>query len=175
MSAADNPLRHTWMKDPTQGLRFRFPALDGGVVANSDARFRGKVVIVAVGGSWCPNCHDEAPLLESLYRRYHREGLEVVGLFFEEPDQLASRQQVRAFVREYGITYPILLAGTPDQLAAALPQAVNLNCWPTTFFLGRDGLVHRIHTGFAGPADAAAHAALVRDTNAYVRALLRAR
>lgn len=175
MTAADDPLRHTWMQNPTQPLHFRFPALEGGVVGSMDARFRGKVVIVAVGGSWCPNCHDEAPLLESLYRRYHRRGLEVVSLFFEEKEQLASRQQVRTFVHEYGITYPMLLAGTPDQLASALPQAVNLNCWPTTFFVGRDGLVKRIHTGFAGPADRPAHAALVRETDRYVRTLLGAR
>ena len=42
-------------------LRFSFPDLRGQIVSNTDARFRGKVVLLSIGGSWCPNCHDEAP------------------------------------------------------------------------------------------------------------------
>ena len=53
------------------------------------ADFRGKVTIVAIGGSWCPNCHDETPFLVSLYKKYHEQGLEIVVLSFEEADQLS--------------------------------------------------------------------------------------
>lgn len=172
LPAVDNPLLHTSMKDPAQPLRFRFPDLSGRMVSNTDARFRGKVVLVTVGGSWCPNCHDEAPLLESLYRKYQARGLEVVDLSFEEATQLADPTRLRAFIREYQITYPVLLAGVPDQLDQALPQVAGLNCWPTLFFVGRDGLVKAIHAGFAGPATGAAHAELVRETNDLVLGLL---
>ncbi len=58
------------------------------MVSNTDPQFDGKVVIVAIGGSWCPNCHDEAPFLESLYKQFHDKGLEIVNLSFEEADQL---------------------------------------------------------------------------------------
>jgi hypothetical protein len=40
----------------------------------------------------------------------------------------------------------------PDQLNEKFPSVVNLNCWPTTFFIGKDGLVKAIHAGFSGPA-----------------------
>ena len=44
-------------------------------------------MILAIGGSWCPNCHDEAPFLSELYKDYHARGLEIVGLMFEnDPD-----------------------------------------------------------------------------------------
>lgn len=173
--AVDNPLEHTRMEHPDQPLRFRFPDLDGAIVSSTDARFRGKVVLVTVGGSWCPNCHDEAPMLVALYRRYHDQGLEIVDLDFEEAAQLAHPTRLRAFIRDYSIPYPVLLAGTPDQLDQKLPGVSGLNCWPTLFFVGRDGLVKAIDTGFAGPATGAAHTRLVAETNALVARLLAAR
>ncbi|HET9783721.1 MAG TPA: TlpA disulfide reductase family protein [Terriglobales bacterium] len=171
-ASADDPLRHTVMSDPAQPLRFAFPDLHGKLVSSTDARFHGKVVIVTVGGSWCPNCHDEAPFLESLYRKYHARGLEIVDLSFEEASELANPVRLRAFIRRSGITFPVLLAGTPDQLAAKLPQVANLNCWPTTFYIGRDGLVKQIHAGFSGPATGPLHAALLTESDALVRRLL---
>lgn len=168
----DNPERHTTWNDPDAPLTFRYPDLQGKIVVNTDARFRGKVVIVAIGGSWCPNCHDEAPFLESLYRRYRARGLEVVDLSFEEQEQLANPTRLRAFVAQYGITYPVLLAGQPDQLAAALPQARHLDCWPTMFFIGRDGRVKSIRAGYAGKASGAAHTEELRETRQLLDRLL---
>jgi thiol-disulfide isomerase/thioredoxin len=83
-----DPTQQTTVKDPNARFKFSFPALNGKVVSNTDPQFDGKVVIVAIGGSWCPNCHDEAPFLESLYKQFHGRGLEIVSLSFEEGDQL---------------------------------------------------------------------------------------
>ena len=74
-------------------------------------RFRGKVLLINITGSWCPNCHDEAPFLASLYDKYHAQGLEVVALSFEEADQLKNVTRLRAFIKEYGIKYTVLLGG----------------------------------------------------------------
>lgn len=52
--------QHTGVKDPTQPFNFSFPDLEGKIVSNTDARFRNKVVLINITGSWCPNCHDEA-------------------------------------------------------------------------------------------------------------------
>jgi thiol-disulfide isomerase/thioredoxin len=133
-------------------LRFTFPDVTGRIVSNTDDRFQGKVMLVNITGSWCPNCHDEAPFLEELYRRYHGQGLEIVALDFEPADELQSLSRVRAFIKRYGIEYTYLIAGEPSQLNEKLPQAENLNAWPTTFFVGRNGLVRSIHTGFTGQA-----------------------
>ena len=166
------PLQHTKLKDPSQPLVFSARDLSGKVVSNTDAEFKGKVVIVSIGGSWCLNCHDEAPFLEELYQKYHGRGLDVVELSFEEDDQLTDPQRLRAFIQRYGITYPVLVAGTPDQLNEKLPEVDGLNCWPTTFFIGRDGLVKAIHAGYSGPATGSGNNDLRHDVNELVKKLL---
>ena len=149
-----------------------FPDLDGRTVSLSDARFRGKVVVLAISGSWCPNCHDEAPFLEELYRQYRAQGLEVVALSFEEADQLKTLARLRAFIKQYGIDYTVLVPGEPAQLAEKLPQAENLNSWPTTFFLGRDGRVRGVHAGFAGRASGEFYTQTKREVTSLVESLL---
>jgi thiol-disulfide isomerase/thioredoxin len=143
-----DPSKHTSVKDPTKPFTFALNDIDGKPVTNEDARFRGKVVLLNITGSWCPNCHDEAPFLAALYKKYHRQGLEIVALSFEEADQLKDPVRLRAFVKKYGIDYTVLVGGEPSEAKDKLTQAVNWNAWPTTFFVGRDGLVRGAHAGF---------------------------
>lgn len=147
-----DPKHHTTVRNPAEKFTFNFPDLDGKMVSDMDARFQGKVVIVSVTGSWCPNCHDEAPFLSQLYRDYRPKGLEIVALAFEEADQLKNPNRVRGFIKQYGLTYPFLLAGEPEDAPAKIPQAVNLNTFPATFVLGRDGRVKAVHAGYASKA-----------------------
>jgi thiol-disulfide isomerase/thioredoxin len=152
-----DPSRFTSVKDPTEPLRFSFADLNGKIVSNADDRFRGKVIIVDISGSWCPNCHDETPFLVELYRKYHDRGLEIVALSFEEAAQLKNPTRLRAFIKRYGIQYTVLVAGEPREASEKLPQTVNLNSFPTTFFLGRDGRVRSAHAGFPGKASGKFH------------------
>lgn len=172
LSQPTDPENHTRMKDVNEPLRFSFPDLNGKIVSNTDSRFQDKVVIVNVTGSWCPNCHDEAPFLVELYRKYHAQGLEIVALDFEEPEQRADPGRLQAFIKKYGIQYPYLIVGEPQELQAKLPQVENLNSWPTTFFLGRDGKVRAIHAGFAAPASGPFHIALRKNVTERVERLL---
>ena len=172
LDGVDDPLHHTTLKNPDDPLAFRFPDLTGKLVSSSDPEFAHKALIVSIGGSWCPNCQDEAPFLESLYRKYHSRGLEIVELSFEESSQLQNPVRLRAVIQRYGITYPVLVAGTPDQLAATFPHVAHLDCWPTTFFIGKDGLVKAIHTGYAGPATAQDNHQLESEITAQVERLL---
>jgi len=162
----------TSVVDSTRPFSFAAPDLNGKLVSNTDPQFRGKVIIVAIGGSWCPNCHDEAPFLVELYQRYHARGLEIVNLSFEEDDQLKDPQRLRAFVAKYHIPYTVLLGGTPEQVNEKLPQGKNLNCWPTTFFIDRKGLAQEVHAGFSGPETGASYTQLKAETDATIGKLL---
>jgi len=167
-----DPSRFTSVKDPTEPLRFSFPDLSGRLVSNTDAKFRGKVVIVNIGGSWCPNCHDEAPFLAELYRKYRGQGLEIVLLSFEEAEQMKNPARVRAFIKRYGIEYTVLVPGEPRELADKMPQGVNLNSFPTSFILGRDGRVRSVHAGFPGAASGEFHTQVKAEVTATIERLL---
>jgi thiol-disulfide isomerase/thioredoxin len=164
---------HTRVRDPREPFHFAFPDVTGQVVADSDGRFRGKVVLVNVTGSWCPNCHDEAPYLAALYRKYRARGFEIVALDFEEKEQLEDLARLNAFVAKYGIEYAYLVAGEPAQVREKLPQAENLNTWPATFFLGRDGTVRAVRTGFAAKASGEFHDRAEREYAEIIEGLLR--
>lgn len=170
--APTSPTQFTRMKNPSEPFRFSYPDLDGKLVSNTDARFKGKVVLVSITGSWCPNCHDEAPFLSELYRTYHQKGLEIVALGFEEADQLKNPVRPRAFVKQFGIEYPFLLVGEPEEAPAKISQAENLNAFPTTFVLGKDGRVRTVHAGFASVATGSVHAESKKAMTAEIERLL---
>jgi thiol-disulfide isomerase/thioredoxin len=167
-----DPSRFTSVKDPTEPFRFSFPDLTGKIVSNTDPRFQGKVVIVSIGGSWCPNCHDEAPFFTELYKKYHAKGLEIVALSFEEEAQQKDPVRLRAFVKRYGIDYTVLIPGDPKELNEKVPQGVNLNAYPTSFYLGRDGRVRSAHAGFPGKATGKFHTEAKEEITALVERLL---
>jgi thiol-disulfide isomerase/thioredoxin len=174
-----DPTRYTSVADPTAAFQFAFPDLTGKLVSNTDAQFRGRVVILSIGGSWCPNCHDEAPFLSELYTAFHARGLEIVGLMFEnDPDPKIARPRVQSFVKRYRVEYPMLIAGTTQPsptsktINDALPQLVNFGAYPTTIFLGRDGRVRSMHAGFASPATGAEHVRLKQEMRELVENLL---
>jgi len=168
-----DPSRHSSVKDPTEPFKFAFPDVTGKIVSSTDERFRGKVVIVGIGGSWCPNCHDEAPFLSELYTKYKSKGLEIVELSFEEEAQKAKGYpRLLAFNKRYGVNYTVLLAGDQGDLQEKVPQIHNLNSFPTTIFVGKDGLVRAVHAGFAGAVSGVFHESAKEEITATVERLL---
>lgn len=154
---------------------FAFPSVDGGIVSSQDARFRGKVLVVDIFGTWCPTCHEAAPTLVDLYRTRQARGLEIVGLAYEvSGDSAVDGALVRRYRDKFQIPFPLLLAGINDTEAAAAtqPQLKGFAAFPTTLFIGRDGKVRRVHAGFYGPATGPAHGALIEDFRRTVDALL---
>jgi len=156
----------THMRDPNQRFVVRFPDQTGAEVGTDDPRFQGKVLIVTLAGSWCPNCHDEAAFLEPFYREYRSRGVEVISLMFEYfgefPQAAAATSRFR---QHYGIDYTTLIAGISDKqdAAARLPMLQRVVAYPTTLFIDRSGHVRRIHTGFSGPGTGAHYEQLVRE------------
>jgi thiol-disulfide isomerase/thioredoxin len=168
-----DPTVFTNVKDRSEAFRFSFPDGNGKIVSNTDPQFKNKIVIVAIGGTWCPNCRDEAPFLVDLYKRYHSSGLEIVGLNFEASGELSDdKPNVEAFVKEFSVPYPILYAGAIPDVKEKLPQLVNFGAYPTTVFLGRDGRVASVHAGFASAATGEAHENLAREVNDLIKTLL---
>lgn len=143
-----------WKKD--MPFAFRFKDLDGHPVSFSDARFSGKVVLVQIMGSWCPNCLDETRFLSKFYDEYHNKGVEIVSLAYERSTDFdRSVRAVRLFQKGFDVKYPMLITGVtvgdPQKAAKTLPQLDDIANFPTTIFVNKKGQIEKIHTGFSGP------------------------
>ena len=144
-----------WNKDGGP-LHFTYRDLEGRNVSLSDARFKGKVVLIQIMGSWCPNCMDETNFLSGFYDQYHTKGVEIIGLAYERSTDFArSQTSLRSFQQRFHVKYPILITGVavgdPQRAEKTLPQLEKIVGFPTTIFVGRTGNIEKIHTGFSGP------------------------
>jgi peroxiredoxin len=165
----------TAMRDGVKNFDFAFPDLSGKTVSSKDPQFRGKVLIVALAGSWCPNCHDEAAFLAPLYKDYRDKGLEIVSLQFEHfGDFERAAEATQRFRQHYGIEYTTLIAGISDKDEAAkkLPMLKSFVAFPTTVFIDRKGNVRKIHTGYTGPATGDHYVQFVNEVKATLDQLL---
>ncbi|OKL40222.1 peroxiredoxin family protein [Pontibacter flavimaris] len=144
----------TFLKPGHDTLSFTLPNLEGRQVSLSDDKYKGKVVIVQLLASWCPNCMDSTNFLAPYFDQNKDRGLEIIGLGFErstEFDKAAAR--LRKMRERLHVRYDLLVAGTADKEAAAclLPALNHVLSFPTTILIGRDGKVRKIYTGFSGP------------------------
>lgn len=165
----------THLRNPGARFDFTFPDLEGKPVSLSDARFNDQVVIVMLGGSWCPNCHDETTFMVPFLKARKGKGLAAVMLMFEHfGDMPQAVQAVKRFQTEFGISYPLLIAGTSDKDDAGtrMPQLDRVYAFPTTLVIDRQGRVRKIHTGFNGPATGVKYEQFQREFSTFIDKLL---
>lgn len=113
------------------------PTLAGETVSLSD--LRGKAVVINFWATWCLPCRTEMPALERTWTAFRNEGLVILAVNLQE-----SPERVAAFTQELGLTLPVLL--DRDGLAFSKYQ---VQLYPTTFFVGRDGVIQDVV--FGGP------------------------
>lgn len=147
----------TKMREGQNRLNFKFISTDGKLVSINDTKYKGKVVLVQILGSWCPNCMDETAFLSDYYNKNHSKGFEIIGLAYERTtDYQTSKKALITFQKRFNVQYPFLVTGVTvsDERRAekTLPQLQSLNAFPTTIFIGKDGTVKKIHQGYDGPA-----------------------
>lgn len=174
-AALADPYSLAYMKKGFDHLDFTFPDLEGNNVSLSDPKFKDKVVIVSILGSWCPNCLDEMEYLSPWYKENKDRGVEIIGLAFERKDDPEYVKTVLSrLVDRYDTTYDILFAGKlgDDATAKALPQVSKIMGYPTTIFIDKKGKVRKIHTGFNGPATGLFYEEFKQDFNKVVDDLL---
>ncbi len=149
-----NPEELTKLKKEFDQLYFSFPDLNGNKVSLSDPKFKNKVVIIQIMGSWCPNCMDETAYLSQFYKQYHNKGLEIIALAYEKAsDPERARKNVQRLIQRYNATYTFLITGLSgkDKASESLPALSKISAFPTTIYLDKKGKVRKIYTGFSGP------------------------
>lgn len=157
---------------------FKFVSIDGDSVSIHDERFKNKVVLLQLMGSWCPNCMDETAFLSDYYNRHHSDGIEIIGLAYERSTNFErSQKTLRTFQKRFDVQYPMLVTGVTvsDTLRAekTLPQLEKIIAFPTLIFLDKKGAIRTIHTGFTGPGTGIHYEHFKNDFDKIVGALLK--
>jgi thiol-disulfide isomerase/thioredoxin len=111
----------TLLKKGYDKLAFTFPNVENQqAVSLSDEKYKNKVVIVQLLGSWCPNCMDETKFLAPWYKKNKDRGVEIIGLAYEKrPEFDISAPKVQKMKKRFDVAYDILLAGVEDKEAAS--------------------------------------------------------
>jgi peroxiredoxin len=170
-----DPLAITYLKPGYERFDFTFPNLEGKKVSLSDPRYRGKVVVVTISGSWCPNCHDEAAFMAPFYKENRGRGLEAIELMYEYSGNFQeAAAAVRRFKEKFGIEYEMLIAGVSDkdQASKTLPMLSEVFAYPTTLIIDRRGVLRRVHTGFTGPGTGEHYRHYVEEFTEFIENLL---
>lgn len=163
-----DPYTLTYLKDGYDKFSFSFPDLTGKQVSLADEKYKDKVVVVTIMGSWCPNCLDEAAFLAPWYQQNRHRGVEIIALSFERKDDLDfARERLGKFIQRFNVQYDVLFAGPADKVVAGekLPSLSAVLSFPTTIIIDRKGKVRKIHTGFYGPATGAYYDEFIKQFN----------
>ncbi|MDT0554584.1 peroxiredoxin family protein [Patiriisocius hiemis] len=167
----------TFLRKGYDKIEFSFPDTTGKLVSLSDDRFKNKVVLVQIMGTWCPNCLDESKYYKQYLEENLSEDLEIIALAFEyAKTEEKAVQSITKFKEGTGVQYPVLLAqfGTSDKKEAnkKLPMLNHVLSYPTTIFIDKKGEVRKIHTGFNGPATGKKYEEFIEEFERFVSILL---
>lgn len=170
-----DPESITYLKNPDEKITFSFPNLNNKTVSLSDEKFKNKVVIIQLMGSWCPNCMDETAYLAELHKQYKSKGLEVVALAYERTQDFEkAKHNLSRLKTKYKADYEVLITGLTGAAKASesLPFLNKVSAFPTTIILDRHHKVKTIYTGFSGPATGKAYEQYKLKTDNLIQQLL---
>jgi peroxiredoxin len=101
-------------------------------------QFKGKVILLDFWAPWCDQCRAELPKLDDLYKQHGKDGFEIIGIGID-----TSESQVTEFLQKIPITFTILIDKKNN-----VRKAYHFRTLPTTFIIGRDGVIRYVHLGF---------------------------
>jgi thiol-disulfide isomerase/thioredoxin len=171
----------TTVKEGSDGkLAFTYMDLDGKEVSLQSDRYKGKVVVIQLMGSWCPNCMDEMAFLSDYYSKNKSRGVEIIALAYElTTDKERSRKSLQRFQKQFKVEYPILntgvTVGDKERTEKTLPQLTEIKVFPTSIILDKNGVIKEINTAFYGPGTGAYYTAYKANFEKTINALVAAK
>ncbi|HAF46187.1 MAG TPA: hypothetical protein DCG83_00745, partial [Cryomorphaceae bacterium] len=148
----EDPEEMSKLREDYTHIEWHLPDLNGDTV-HFDSRTITKPTILAIQGSWCPNCMDEGRVLDQYYREF--EGaIDIYGLSYEYSGTLErATAAVQKMERDLSTSFPMVIATyDPKQDRNAVLPLEQIRSYPTTITLDHQGNVVKIYTGFYGPS-----------------------
>lgn len=142
-------------KAVNNNVDFTFMDITGKKVSNLDPKYKDKIKIIQIMGTWCPNCMDETIFLQEYLSKHKSDDLAVFSIGFERyRDTLKSLAVLKRFKDNMHITHPVLYGGYYDkkEASAQWPQLSEISSYPTLIITDKNNQIVVIHTGFNGPA-----------------------
>lgn len=169
-----SPEELTYVIDDKE-VQFNLKDMEGKDFSFPNENYEGKVTIIQIMGTWCPNCLDETKYYKQLYDTYHSDGLEIISIAYETGNDVEDYiESVTRLRNKLSLNFTFLIGGAANKnLASEHFSMLNkIISFPTSIFIGRDGQVKRVHTGFNGPGTGEFYTEYVRDTNSLIENLL---
>lgn len=138
-----------------QPLDFKVKNLQNDEVHIDPSKLRDKVSIITIGGTWCPNCLDEARFLKKFINEHPDLPIQVFAINFERPKDWT---QIKTLLDKYSaalqLPYSFHYAGSPnaESVLKIFPMLDGMRAWPTMLVVDKNAQIRKIHTGFDGPA-----------------------
>ena len=170
-----DPESYAYLKDGYDKISFSFPDVNGNKISLTDEKYKNKVVILQLFGTWCPNCMDETRFLSPWYNKNKDRGVEIIGLAYERKDDFNyASNRVKKMIEKLDVKYDFVIAGTSDKAKASesLPMLNKVAAFLTTIFIGKDGKVEKIHSGFSGPGTGEYYDQFIEHFNETINELL---
>lgn len=150
-----DPHEITLLKPGYSDFRFLFKNTEGEAISLDHPKYKNKVKVIQIMGTWCPNCRDESDFLVNYLQNNADSSLVVLAVAFERTkDPAQAIAGLKAYKQNMNIPYEMLLGGSADKAEAskALPMLSSVLAYPTLVLVDRNNKVRKIHTGFSGPA-----------------------
>jgi thiol-disulfide isomerase/thioredoxin len=136
----------------------------------------GKLNIIQIFGSWCPNCIDETAFLQKWLVANPTQDIHISMIAFERsPNQQHALMQLKKAQKKYQIDYPIYIGGydKTSKVEDAIKGLSGFASFPTTLYIDKKGTVRKIHSGFNGPATGRYYEAFIREFGLFIDKLTR--
>lgn len=114
----------------------------------------GKVVIIQLMGTWCPNSLDQTKYLINWYKTQNLNNLVLMAITYEPGDKNYSQQRIDSYTNLLDIPYQMYIGGSlsKGQAALAFPNMGKINAFPTLIMIDKHGYIRYINSYFNGPA-----------------------
>jgi len=170
-----DPYALTFLKNGETSVSFAVPDVLNDSIVFPSGQYDNKVVILQIFGSWCPNCKDESVFLSELYNKYHKDGLEILGVAFESQGSIEERnKRLLSYSNSLNLPYRVSVGGGASKAEASevFHQLNEISSFPTCLFIDKTGMIRKIHTGFYGPGTGSYYHKYVNNTTELVETLL---